>query len=83
MSVLDVITRESRANRTVVVDAYERDGSRESREIEAYSLRSGKDDDRLMFFCLKRDEWRSLLVRNIVSAAPTGATFVPRSAVEL
>lgn len=83
MSVLEIIRTEARAHRTVVVDALEKDGSRESREIEAYSLRPGQEDARLMFWCLKRDAMRSLLVHNILRATPTGRTFVPRYPIEL
>jgi predicted DNA-binding transcriptional regulator YafY len=83
MIPLDVISREARAHKTVVVDAYEKDGSRESREIEPYSLRPGKSDDRLMFWCLERNGLRSLLVGNIVSATPTGQSFLPRYPIEL
>ena len=79
---LDVIRIEAHEYRTVLVDAYEKDGSRESREIEPYSIRRGDADDRLMFFCLKRNGWRSLLLSNIVSAQPTGREFSPRERVE-
>lgn len=80
---MDVIVEEARARRTVLIDAYEKDGSRESREIEPYSIRPGEDADRLMFFCLKRNGMRSLLLPNIVSASPTGQAFSPRYPVEL
>lgn len=36
-----------------------------------------------MFFCLERNDWRSVLVGNIVSATPTGRSFAPRYPVEL
>ena len=80
---LRVISREAREHRTVLVDAYEKDGSRETREIEPYSIRPGLTEDRLMFFCLKRNDWRSLLVSNIVRAEATGHSFVPRELIEL
>lgn len=82
MSPLHLIRSEGHAHRTVLIDAYEKDGSRESREIEPYSVRPGKVEDRLMFFCLKRNDWRSLLLSNIVDARPTGRSFVPREPVE-
>lgn len=78
-----VIRSEAREHRTVIIDAYTKDGARETREVEPYSLRPGKDEDRLMFYCLKRDGWRSLLVSNIVDAHPTGRGFVPRELIEL
>ena len=34
MNPIDVVVREARARRTVVIDAYELDGSRERREVE-------------------------------------------------
>ena len=83
MSPLDIIREEARARRTVIVDAFEKDGSRESREIEPYSIRRGRAGDRLVFFCLKRIDWRSLLIKNIVAASPTGRLFTPRYPVEL
>jgi predicted DNA-binding transcriptional regulator YafY len=83
MSAMDLIAGEARNNRTVFLDAYEKDGSRESREIEPYSVRPGKEQPRLMFFCLERNDWRSVLLGNIVSATPTGRSFVPRYPVEL
>lgn len=66
-----------------MIDAFKKDGSREAREIEPYSIRPGESDDRLMFYCLKRDDWRSLLLSNIVSAEPTGRLFLPRERIEL
>jgi predicted DNA-binding transcriptional regulator YafY len=80
---LDTIRREARARRTVLVDAWEKDGSRESREIEPYSVQPGPVEDRLLFWCRKRDGWRSLLVSNILSAEPTGRSFAPREPVDL
>jgi len=81
--VLEVIAQEARANRTVLIEGRKKDGSEESREIEAYSIREGKDDDVLVFFCLKRQNTRSLLLSNILSAEPTGNSFEPRYEVEL
>lgn len=81
--VLDVIAEEARANRTVLIDGRKKDGTEESREIEPYSIREGKDDDLLVFFCLKRQETRSLLVSNILAAEPTDNSFEPRYEVEL
>jgi predicted DNA-binding transcriptional regulator YafY len=81
--VLEVIAEEARANRTVLIEGRKKDGSEESREIEPYSIREGKDDDVLVFFCLKRQNTRSLLVSNILSAEPTGNSFEPRYEVEL
>lgn len=82
MTPLDLIAGEARAHRTVVVDAYEKDGSREAREIEPYSVRPGKQDDRLVFWCLERNAIRSLLLHNIVGAVATGRRFVPRYPIE-
>lgn len=81
--VLEVIAEEARANRTVLIEGRRKDGTEESREIEPYSIREGKDDDVLVFFCLKRQNTRSLLVSNILSAEPTGNSFEPRYEVEL
>lgn len=81
--VLEVIVEEARANRTVLIEGRKKDGTEESREIEPYSIREGKEDDVLVFFCLKRQATRSLLVSNIVAAEPTGNSFEPRYDVEL
>lgn len=81
--VLDVIVEEARASRTVLIDGRKKDGTEESREIEPYSIREGKDDDLLVFFCLKRQEPRSLLLSSILAAEPTGNSFEPRYEVEL
>jgi predicted DNA-binding transcriptional regulator YafY len=80
---LEVITTEARAHRTVLIDGRKKDGTEESREVEPYSVREGKDEDLLVFFCLKRQETRSLLLSNILSAEPTGNSFEPRYEVEL
>jgi predicted DNA-binding transcriptional regulator YafY len=80
---LQTIRAAARSRSTVIVEAYEKDGSREVREIEPYSLRPGRTAERLMFYCLKRDAWRSLLVPNIVRAQETGRTFTPREQIEL
>ena len=81
--VFDVIAEEARANRTVIIEAREKDGSQEKREIEPYSIRPGEDEDRLMFYCLKREGTRSILLSNLLSAEPTGRGFEPRFDVEL
>ena len=82
MSALTTIQQEAHELRTVIIDAYKKDGTREQREVEAYSIRQGVSGDRLMFYCLKRDDWRSLLVSNIIAARPTGTPFTPRERVE-
>ncbi len=81
--IFEVITEEARANRTVLIEGRKKDGTEESREIEPYSIRDGKDEDLLVFFCLKRQETRSLLLSNILAAEPTGNSFEPRFEVEL
>jgi hypothetical protein len=79
----DVVVEEARAHRTVVIEAAEKDSSVESREIEAYSIRPGPEEDRLVYYCLKRNGTRSVLLANLLSAEPTGRTFEPRYDVEL
>jgi predicted DNA-binding transcriptional regulator YafY len=81
--IFEVITEEARANQTVLIEGRKKDGTEESREIEPYGIRDGKDDDLLVFFCLKRQETRSLLLSNILAAEPTGNSFEPRFEVEL
>lgn len=81
--IFEVIAEEARAHRTVLIEGRKKDGTEESREIEPYSIRDGKDDDLLVFFCLKRQETRSLLLSNILAAEPTGNSFEPRFEVEL
>lgn len=86
MDVLDLIRQEARANRTVLLTASELDGSVESREVEAYSLRPGATDsfdDRLFYYCLKKNGIRNSYVSNLISAELTGNTFSPRWPVEL
>ena len=83
MGAMEVIRTEARAHRTVLIDGCELDGTRETREVEPYSLRSGKHGMRLMFWCLKHGGTRGLLVDNIVGAEPTGNSFAPRWPVEL
>lgn len=83
MSVLQLIREEARGHRTVIIEGLEKDGSREIREIEPYSIRPGKTDDRLMFWCFKRNGMRSLLVHNLLAAERTGNTFSPRYPIEL
>jgi predicted DNA-binding transcriptional regulator YafY len=83
MEPMDRITIEARAHRTVVIVGREKDGSSEEREIEPYSIRPGKSDQLLLFWCLKKNGMRSLLARNIVSAVATGRSFEPRYPVEL
>jgi hypothetical protein len=83
MDPLAVITAEARAGRTVLLTAREADGSVETREIEPYSLRPGKNGPRLFYFCLKKQGTRNTYVSNIVSAQPTGNSFSPRWPIEL
>lgn len=80
---LDVVVGEARAHRTVVIEVAEKDGSVETREIEPYSIRPGKEEDRLVYYCLMRNGTRSVLLANLLSAEPTGRTFEPRYDVEL
>jgi predicted DNA-binding transcriptional regulator YafY len=79
----DVVVEQAQAHRTVVIEAAEKDGSLESREIEPYSIRPGPEEDRLVYYCLKRNGTRSVLLANLLSAEPTGRTFEPRYDVEL
>lgn len=80
---LELVVEEARAHRTVVIEAAEKDGSVEPREIEPYSIRPGPEEDRLIYYCLKRNGTRSVLLANLLSAEPTGRTFEPRYDVEL
>jgi predicted DNA-binding transcriptional regulator YafY len=80
---LDLVVEEARAHRTVVIEAAEKDGSVETREIEPYSIRPGQEEDRLIYYCLKRNGTRSVLLANLLTAEPTGRTFEPRYDVEL
>jgi predicted DNA-binding transcriptional regulator YafY len=82
-NALDVVIKEARDRRTVVIEAAEKDGSVETREIEPYCVRAGKEEDRLIYYCLKRDGTRSVLLANLLAAEPTGRTFEPRYDVEL
>jgi len=80
---LDVVVEEARAHRTVVIEAAEKDGSVETREVEPYSIRRGPEEDRLIYYCHKRNGTRSVLLSNLLSAESTGRSFVPRYDVEL
>lgn len=83
MRPLDLIVREARARRTVLIRAFELDGSNEVREIEPYSLRQKRRGWLLYFWCLKHHGLRCLYVQNIVRAEATGRSFRPRRPVEL
>lgn len=80
---LELITREARARRTVVIYGYELDGSSEAREIEPYSLRRKRRGVLLYFWCLKHRGLRCLYVQNIVRAQASGRRFTPRRRIEL
>jgi hypothetical protein len=84
-SVMDVVIREARAYRTVLLTARESDGSVESREVEPYSIRPGGPGkpDRLFAYCLERSGTRSWHIPNIISAEATGREFEPQWPVEL
>jgi predicted DNA-binding transcriptional regulator YafY len=83
MQPFDVIIQEARAHRTVEIEAREKDGSCETREVEPYSVRHGREQELLYFHCLERDATRCVLVGNILAARPTGRSFTPRYEVEL
>jgi predicted DNA-binding transcriptional regulator YafY len=76
------IAEEARAGRTVLLTARETDGSIETREVEPYSLRSGPNGLRLFYWCCKKQGTRNTYRSNILSAEPTGRTFLPRFGVE-
>lgn len=85
MTAMDILLKEARAHRTVLITASELDGSVETREIEPYSLRPGKSgtDPSLFGWCMTREAIRSWKVSNIRLAVPTGNSFSPRWPVEL
>lgn len=83
MTPIELITREARARRTVLIQGYELDGSCEVREIEPCSLRRKRRGWLLYFWCLKHHGLRCLYVPNIVRAQATGHSFVPRRPIEL
>lgn len=80
---MDVLISEARAHRTVLMTAREVDGTVETREVEAYSLRPGPHGALLHYWCLTKDGHRSAHVTNVLDARPTGRSFVPRWTVEL
>lgn len=83
MGPMQIVEREAREHRTVVIRARELDGTVEQREVEPYSLRPTARGPLLHYWCLTKDVHRSVHVPNLLSAAPTGRAFVPRWAVEL
>lgn len=83
MTPLELITREARASRTVLIQGYELDGSCEVREIEPYSLRLKRRGWLLYFWCLNHHGLRCLYVPNIVSARATGRSYAARRPIEL
>ncbi|WP_425455771.1 WYL domain-containing protein [Arthrobacter crusticola] len=76
--------KEARAQRTVLITAAESDGSVETREIEPYSLRPGKQgaEQRLFGWCMTRNAIRSWSISNIQKSEPTGNDFSPRWPIE-
>lgn len=83
LDFLPVIAAEARAHRTVLLTAREADGSVETREIEPYSLRAGREGERLFYWCLRKQGTRNTYVKDIVAAESTGNDFAPRWTVEL
>ena len=84
-SVMSVVAEEANSLRTVMLTARESDGSVETREIEAYSIRPGAAGKGPLLFgyCYTKRGTRSWRLANLISAEPTGHTFEARWPVEL
>lgn len=83
-SLIETI-RFAAANRLLVeIDYRDKEGSRSTRAIEAYSLRRSQAGD-VLLMAVRADNGqpRSYLVNSILSAKPTQNTFSPRYPIEL
>jgi predicted DNA-binding transcriptional regulator YafY len=79
---MQVIANEAHNHKTVVIQAREKDGTIETREVEPYSTRIKGGNTLFYGYCLKKAGMRSWYVVNIIRAEPTGNSFNPRFPVE-
>lgn len=83
MTIKEIISSAGRSHHTIVITARERNGSKETREVEPYSYRFRKGHR--LFYCydISKRGTRSFVVSRIIAVAETNNTFRPRWRIEV
>ena len=82
MSIRQKIKNAGQNFNLIKIKAYKKDGSFTERICEPYSFREKSTGTIFHFFCLERNDWRSLRLKDIFDVKILSETFKPRVKVE-
>ena len=82
MSIRQKIIKAGQNLNLIKIKAYKKDGSLTERICEAYSFREKSTGTIFHFFCLERNDWRSLRLKDIFDVQILSEHFRPRVKVE-
>ena len=83
MSVKEIIHLAGNNLHTVIITAFEKDGSIETSEAEPYSYRITAGTERFSCYDIKKEGVRNLLISNIIAIQESKNSFQPRWTVEV
>ena len=82
MSISQKIIKAGQNLNLIKIKAYKKDGSLTERICEPYSFREKSTGTIFHFFCLERNDWRSLRLKDIFDVQILSEPFRPRVKVE-
>lgn len=82
MNIRQEIIKAGQKLNLIEIKAYKKDGSYTKRICEPYSFREKSTGTIFHFFCLERNDWRSLRLKDIFDVQILSETFKPRVKVE-
>jgi len=82
MSIRQKIINAGQNFNLIKIKAYKKDGSYTERICEPYSFRERSKGTIFHFFCLERNDWRSLRLKDIFDVQILSEPFRPRVKVE-
>jgi len=82
MSIRQKIINAGQNFNIIKIKAYKKDGSYTERICEPYSFREKSTGTIFHFFCLERNDWRSLRLKDIFDVQILSKPFRPRVKVE-
>jgi len=82
MSIRQKIINAGQNFKIIKIKAYKKDGSYTERICEPYSFRERSTGTIFHFFCLERNDWRSLRLKDIYDVQILSEPFRPRVKVE-
>lgn len=82
MSIREKISDAGRQRKVIFIEGCKLNGEHTERKCEPYSIKQRNSGEQFHFFCLLRNEWRSLRLENIYTVEILDETFDPRVEVE-